>query len=195
MKTYRLNIRVNDPDLLDLYQNHSTYHSGDSGLDLFVPKTEVIPARARGFILNLGISCEMQVFQVTCSDPNLQEIRNKSGDFITYGKETQDKSAIILLPGSCSYKYDIASYCLYPRSSLGAKTPLRLANSVGIIDAGYRGPICAILDNLSDQDFIVQRGERLVQICRPNLKPFKMIVVDELSGSERGERGIGSTSE
>lgn len=170
--SYTLRIQVTHPDLLDLYKNHSTYHEGDAGLDLFVPETTVIPARARGYILNLGIQCEMV---------HSYDVKNYDvGDLcIEYNRETKFKNT---------------SYCLYPRSSLGAKTPLRLANCVGIIDAGYRGPICAILDNLSDEDYTVSKGERLVQICRPNLKSFSFRIVDTLSSSERGENGIGSTS-
>lgn len=60
-------------------------------------------------------------------------------------------------------------YYLYPRSSTGSKTPLRLANSVGIIDAGYRGNIIACFDNNGNNDFEVVCGDRLVQICSPNI--------------------------
>jgi dUTP pyrophosphatase len=60
-------------------------------------------------------------------------------------------------------------YYLYPRSSTGSKTPLRLANSVGIIDSGYRGNIIACFDNNGNDDFEVVCGDRLVQICSPNI--------------------------
>ncbi len=86
------------------------------------------------------------------------------------------------------------SYYLYPRSSMGVRTTLRLANSVGIIDAGYRGQIGAILDNLSDKDIRLAKGEKIVQICLPNLKRFSFQLVDALSSSDRGENGMGSTS-
>lgn len=60
-------------------------------------------------------------------------------------------------------------YYLYPRSSTGSKTPLRLSNSVGIIDAGYRGNIIACFDNNGNDDYNVVSGDRLVQICSPNI--------------------------
>ena len=85
------------------------------------------------------------------------------------------------------------SYYLYPRSSI-SKTPLRMANSVGIIDAGYRGNIIAAVDNKSSEDYIIKAGERLFQICSPNLQPLDLLVVDELSLSERGANGFGSTN-
>ena len=56
------------------------------------------------------------------------------------------------------------AFYLYPRSSTGTKTPLRLANSVGIIDSGYRGPLIAAFDNHSDTAYEVVEFHRLVQI-------------------------------
>ena len=88
-------------------------------------------------------------------------------------------------------------YYLYPRSSTGAKTPLRLSNSVGIIDTGYRGNIIAIFDNLTINDYNVSEGDRLVQICAPNIEyPLKLNIVSKLESlgiTERGEGGLGST--
>lgn len=83
-------------------------------------------------------------------------------------------------------------YYLYPRSSI-SKTPLRLANSVGIIDAGYRGNLMAIVDNISDEPYHIQKGQRLFQICGRYLEPIYLTLVEELSESERGNGGFGST--
>jgi dUTP pyrophosphatase len=83
-------------------------------------------------------------------------------------------------------------YYLYPRSSL-SKTPLRLANSVGIIDAGYRGTLKAAVDNTSDADFTIRRGDRLFQICLPTLEPFAVLFAPVPRDTERGEGGFGST--
>ena len=86
------------------------------------------------------------------------------------------------------------SYYLYPRSSI-SKTPIRMANSVGIIDAGYRGPIIVALDHIgsSGEDFVIQRGTRLFQVCSPTLDPIHLEVVDVLSETDRGNNGFGST--
>jgi dUTP pyrophosphatase len=83
-------------------------------------------------------------------------------------------------------------YYLYPRSSI-SKTPLRMANSVGIIDAGYRGNIMVALDNISDEDYQIQKGMRLFQICPWMDLKVNLEVVDNLSDSERGNNGFGST--
>lgn len=90
------------------------------------------------------------------------------------------------------------AFYLYPRSSTGTKTPLRLANSVGIIDAGYRGSLIAVFDNWSDEAYEIDEGQRLVQVCPPDLSnyPLHVTLVDteeELGATERGDGGFGST--
>jgi dUTPase len=94
-------------------------------------------------------------------------------------------------------------YYLYPRSSI-VKTPFRLANSVGIIDAGYRGEIMAVVDNIdsvsNDMKTCLERYmpplSRVFQICAPSLEPFFVRIVEhecELGVTERGSGGFGST--
>jgi dUTP pyrophosphatase len=86
-----------------------------------------------------------------------------------------------------------SSYYLYPRSSI-VNTPFRLANSVGIIDAGYRGHIIAALDCVSENPFEIKQFTRLVQICAPNLSPVRLQLHDKLDEpTERGTGGFGST--
>ena len=77
---------------------------------------------------------------------------------------------------------------------MGAKTPLRLSNSVGIIDAGYRGHIISIVDNLSKEDFRVEAGSRIIQLCGPTLEEVTFQIVNNLSETSRGEGGLGSTN-
>ncbi len=85
------------------------------------------------------------------------------------------------------------SYYLYPRSSI-SKTPVRMSNSVGIIDSGYRGSIIVALDYIGEEEtYTIQKGTRLFQICSPTLEPIQMQITDTLSPSERGNDGFGST--
>ena len=86
------------------------------------------------------------------------------------------------------------SYYLYPRSSI-IKTPLRLANSVGIIDAGYRGDIIACVDNIKSESYTINKGDRLFQICAGNLEPIQFKLVNDLSNTQRGSGGFGSTGQ
>jgi dUTPase len=98
-------------------------------------------------------------------------------------------------------------YYLHPRSSL-SKTRLRLANSTGIIDAGYRGHIMAMFDvvNITENekrnsdrecDYYGEKFDRYAQLCAPGLMPILVEVVnkkDELGmETERGSGGFGST--
>jgi len=89
-------------------------------------------------------------------------------------------------------------YYLYPRSSI-SKTPLRLANSVGIIDSGYRGNLIAKLDYVKDvsvsgEEWQCPPGTRLMQICAHNLLPISTVeLVMTLDDTTRGTGGFGST--
>jgi dUTP pyrophosphatase len=85
------------------------------------------------------------------------------------------------------------AFCIYSRSSI-YKTPLRMTNSVGIIDSGYRGNLCSVFDVSSVIG--LKRGQRLVQVCSPDLVPFKVQLastLEELGQTTRGELGFGST--
>jgi dUTP pyrophosphatase len=88
------------------------------------------------------------------------------------------------------------SYFLYPRSSI-IKTNFRLANSVGIIDSGYRGHIIGVFDNISLENAIIDKYSRLLQLCAPNLNPILVEIVETLEElsekTERGCSGFGSS--
>jgi dUTP pyrophosphatase len=100
----------------------------------------------------------------------------------------------IELNGDSTKRY--ISYYMYPRSSI-SKTFIRLANSTGIIDSGYRGNLCAAVDNIAG--FGVEtagKHHRYFQICSPTLDPLIVKLVDDISDFEttiRGSGGFGST--
>jgi|TARA_B100001750_G_scaffold173933_1_gene142141 dUTP pyrophosphatase len=83
-------------------------------------------------------------------------------------------------------------YLLMPRSSI-AKTPLRLSNSIGLIDGGYRGEIMAAVDNIKDKPYTVESGQRLFQLVAMDGSPIHFELVEGLSDTTRGEGGFGST--
>ena len=87
---------------------------------------------------------------------------------------------------------DQKPYLLMPRSSI-SKTPLRLCNAIGLIDAGYRGEIMAAVDNIKQKSYEVEKGQRLFQLVSMDGGPIYFELVDVLSSSERGEGGFGST--
>lgn len=102
--------------------------------------------------------------------------------------------------GVMTYNNSPIHYYIYPRSSMGLKTPLRLSNQTGIIDKGYRNTLKIIVDNLSDKPYMISKGDRLVQVCTPFLSSFKYTVAKTQGGqlakifeSERNENGLGSS--
>ena len=88
------------------------------------------------------------------------------------------------------------SFTMHPRSSI-YKTPFRLTNNTGIIDAGYRGNLGAVFDVLPEQATQQNPFERFVQVCAPSLEPFCIHLVENESelglDTERGTGGFGST--
>ena len=80
-----------------------------------------------------------------------------------------------------------------PRSGLAAKNGITVLNSPGTIDADYRGEIGVILVNLSNDDFVIQNGERIAQMIIAKHERAKWIEVQELTETSRGEGGFGST--
>ncbi len=82
---------------------------------------------------------------------------------------------------------------VYARSSMGAKRGLAPANKVGVIDPDYRGEIRVVLLNHSKEPQILEPGERVAQfVITPVLQPFYE-EVEELTDTDRGAGGFGST--
>lgn len=80
-----------------------------------------------------------------------------------------------------------------PRSGLAAKKGITVLNAPGTIDADYRGEIGVILVNLSSEDFVINNGERIAQLVIAKHERAEWNEVDELSETDRGEGGFGST--
>ena len=80
-----------------------------------------------------------------------------------------------------------------PRSGLAAKHGISVLNTPGTIDADYRGEIGVILVNLSNEDFLVEDGERIAQMVIAKHERASLVEVEELSQTTRGQGGFGST--
>ena len=141
-----LKVKPFSDDIYSMYKNHSHFHQGDAGLDLFITKDQVVDPGSTAKI-HLGISCE---------------------------------------------NMEMKPYLLMARSSI-SKTPLRLSNAVGLIDAGYRGEIMAAVDNIKDSSYRLEKGQRLFQLVSMNGESIHFDLVDTLSDTSRGEDGFGST--
>ncbi|MFM6934446.1 MAG: dUTP diphosphatase [Flavobacteriales bacterium] len=80
-----------------------------------------------------------------------------------------------------------------PRSGLALKKGLTVLNTPGTVDADYRGEIGVILINLSDQEVLIEDGERIAQMVFCPVQKVTLTEVTALSNSERGAGGFGST--
>jgi len=117
------------------------------------------------------------------------------------GGETKSSNDPIMLDGTRCHAMP-QPYCLHPRSSIYKKA-IRLANSTGIIDSGYRGELAAAVDVLAGQlssgcrrevpTHILEANNRYFQICKPDLSPFYVCIIDTLPSTSRGAGGFGST--
>ena len=197
----------NDENLKHTYVNAANIHNNkvihlqehiDAGFDLYAPG-------------NQGEELEQYGVNTRFFGPGWQDrIPVNKLDFMV------SCSAQMMTDGGKCFN---TGYYMYPRSSL-SKTRLRLANSVGIIDSGYRGHLTGMFDvvnidrnidsnihnninnnfnshNNSEADFWGRKFDRYVQICAPSLVPILVQVVDtmeELGGeTARGGGGFGST--
>lgn len=80
-----------------------------------------------------------------------------------------------------------------PRSGLSIKHGITLINCVGTIDEDYRGEVCIPVVNISNEEYTIQPNERVAQMVIIKYEQAKLEVVTELTKTERGEGGFGST--
>ena len=80
-----------------------------------------------------------------------------------------------------------------PRSGLAYKKGITVLNSPGTIDADYRGEIGVILVNLSEQEFVIENGERVAQLVIAKHEQAQWVEVENLDETDRGAGGFGST--
>ena len=232
MTKYELYIYISknqdDPEWVERYKQKVDEHNqkivagalADSGFDLFMPNEGseygygVDNLISRQFItnpgitssigvdgargLNLGVKCCMRV----AADPAaITTTTTTAAQQVSVSTTTIAPSSIATDPPACGFY-------LYPRSSI-SKTRMRLANSVGIIDAGYRGDLIAAVDTIGlfgstdiwhtwkETLSPLKKYDRYFQVCAPDLSPFLVHIVPTEAGlgtpTARGTGGFGST--
>lgn len=82
-----------------------------------------------------------------------------------------------------------------PRSGLALKKGITVLNSPGTIDADYRGEVCVILVNLSQEDFVISDGERIAQMVIARYERVNWSLTEKLDDTERGAGGFGHSGE
>lgn len=174
---------TNNHELRKQYETHAKNHNDkffqtklyDSGFDLFVPNSQ-----------------EKFEWRSDGSHHYCQEFPNDNKSLkIDFKVKCR---AVIYNCNGGSKSIRFSGYYMYPRSSL-SKTNLRLANSVGIIDSGYRGNLMGMFDVVDKYAKSFNQFDKLLQICSPTLGPVYVILVDQMAtDTNRGEKGFGSTS-
>ena len=203
----KIYIDNDDDNLVELYNNAVKKHNEkllnfknldfiDAGFDLFAPNNKGELLKERGNDL---------YFYGPNNNQNQNPVNKLDFKVKTSAKIIKlNPNPTNLIPKTNYISYNTGFY-MYPRSSL-SKTQLRLANSVGIIDAGYRGNLMGMFDVVNieqnerenqNADYIGRAYERYVQICAPGLAPIIVKIVKsskELGEiTQRGEGGFGST--
>ena len=203
-----------DNELLELYKQSAYEHNQkimndphfyDAGFDLFLPKNnendsknDEIEFKATEWSRD-NPSNKIDFKVICCS--KIYNIEN-------FVKEQEEE---YYLNGNRNIKnrnYSYSGFYVYARSSI-SKTPLRLANNVGIIDAGYRGHLIGMFDNIMNTysysnrqalavpSYFLPAYSRLLQICSPSLEPIYVNVVESFEelgpSTSRGDGGFGSS--
>lgn len=107
---------------------------------------------------------------------------------------TIEPGATVLIHTGISMEIPVGTVGLiFARSGLATKRGLAPANKVGVIDSDYRGEIMVALHNHSDKVATVEGGERVAQIAIVPFIKAEFSVVDELTSTDRGDGGFGST--
>jgi len=168
---YRLELLV-EPWATKYYKTDMNLTDENAGYDLYCEYTEVAPYSHSAVFLNQGVRARM--VRVLSAEPSTSH----STTHYTHGLQIEEE----------------VHYRLVPRSSI-CKTNLFMANSEGIIDKSYRGPIKAPVKNFMIQaPSVVADGTRLFQILAPDMGHIKEVVlVESLPETKRGEGGFGST--
>jgi dUTP pyrophosphatase len=169
-------------DLKNMYEESSKKHNAN--VDSYLKNSSANVLTESEVEENKFVDCYDSGFDLFC--PENIEWQNISNFMLDHN-----------ISCAMTYKGKFVGYYLYMRSSTPVKTPLRLANNVGIIDSGYRGNIKAYFD-INGSNFNFVKGHRYMQICPPNIgKPMKVVIVDSLSilgeNNARAKGGYGST--
>lgn len=115
------------------------------------------------------------------------DLRSRENMVLPVGKSTLVPTGVFMeLP--VGYEAQVR-----PRSGLALKNNLTLTNSPGTIDAGYRGEVGVIMFNHGPEEFAISRGDRIAQMVICKLPDVELCPAEELSSSNRGEGGFGST--
>lgn len=214
----KLKLFINNVELKKKYEEHIKKHNydlllneyPDSGFDLLANKKELVLAGEISKLVDLNISAALYEEDISYPHAYCTISISASSSLILLYFMNASVYMYILLCLLCAglmwlldedqyttiIKERPVSFKIYPRSSMGSKTPLRLANSVGVIDSGYRGNLKACIDCYGSLDYTINEYDRLVQIVAFSGRPIFVKIVDnldDLGKTIRMDNGFGST--
>lgn len=138
----------------------------------------------------------MSSFQVKLNYEDAQEPTRGSDeaagyDLYSYENQTITPNKIKLIDTGISIRVPSGTYGrIAPRSSVSKKGILVNA---GVIDRDYRGPVKVMVHNLSNNDYVINKNDRIAQLILEQIKTPPVELVEELDDTERGDGGFGST--
>lgn len=218
----KLKIYVNgDENFKQAYHTHITSHNSnilfnkfpDSGFDLLFPEEEIINEEGIPiFSQKLDLNISVALYDESKQNLSMHNTLGLSifGTFlfimITHYRWWMAGLVFLCLGGlmyildndvySETYIEEPVPLMLLPRSSTGSKTPIRLSNSIGVIDSGYRGPLIACVDCVKKQEVVISKHQRMFQVVSFSGRPIYVELVNhhrELGTTERDTGGFGST--
>lgn len=131
-------------------------------------------------------------------DPRFIPVAQREGDAgsdikaAIKGKIEPGETALIPTGFAMQLPTAVAAFIL-PRSGLALKHGVTVLNAPGLIDSGYRGEVKVLLHNTSSETFFYDEGDRIAQMFLQYYSQPEFCLVDELSESERGTDGFGSS--
>ncbi len=152
---------------------------GSAGMDLFACISE------KGYIEAVGLN--RNKYPIMLMSEDLKRVAPENYVIIAPG-ETKVVSAGFKVELPKGYEMQVR-----PRSGNSAKTKLRVANSPGTIDSDYRGIVGVILENIGNEPIVVFEGDKIAQAIIAEVPEVKLVGVEALSDTQRGEGGFGSS--
>jgi dUTP pyrophosphatase len=114
--------------------------------------------------------------------------------FDCYAREEKMVIAPCVIPLGFKMEIPVGYHAeIYPRSSIGLNSLLRMANSVGVIDSDFRGEVGFIGESQNGSIVKIEKGQRIAQLIIKKNEDVEFVEVDKLSETERGEGGYGSS--
>tara|TARA_Y100000741_G_scaffold214909_1_gene163760 strand:+ start:1208 stop:1909 length:702 start_codon:yes stop_codon:yes gene_type:complete len=221
MNPLKLKVFVDDTEqqgLTEKYKEYIEKHNyklvlgdhPDSGFDLFAPVDKTLSAGDLSTMIDLNISAALYEEDITyphaystigiSAGSSLVLLFFMNASIYMYMLLGLLASGLMWLLDDDQYTIIIKErpipFKLYPRSSMGSKTPLRLGNSVGVVDSGYRGHLMACVDCHGEDDYSITQYDRLLQIVAFSGRPIFVKLVEnhnDLGETIRGDGGFGST--